>query len=194
MAGAAAVEAEDELVEVGLEMVATQTMVDAQGPAFEVGEDAVGPRQDDVGGHGADDMGIVIDLGSAGIGGPSVGLERRTASDVGGDEGADAFGGIVGDRRQAKATRAVADDFDRSDHRHLARLASAAAAGNGVFFGPERDRGLVDFDHARQRIAFGVGHCPTEFGAQQPRRFVGTEPELLCSCTAEMPLEWVAIR
>ena len=58
VAGAAAVEVEDELVEVGLEMVAAQTVVDAQGPAFEVGEHAVGPRQDEVGGHRADDMGI----------------------------------------------------------------------------------------------------------------------------------------
>jgi hypothetical protein len=87
---------EDELVEVGLEMVAVQTVVDAQGPAFEVGEDAVGPRQDDVGGHAADDMGIVVDLVSAGIGGPSVGLQRRTGGDVGRDESADTFGGIVG--------------------------------------------------------------------------------------------------
>jgi hypothetical protein len=39
--GAAAVEAEDELVEIGLEMLAAQAVVDAQGPHLEVGEDAV---------------------------------------------------------------------------------------------------------------------------------------------------------
>jgi len=178
VAVAASVEAEGELVEIGMEMIATQPMVDAQGPAFEIGEHAVGPRQDDVGSHGADHMGIVVDFGSAGIGGPYVGLEGRPASDVGGDEGADAFGGIVGDGSEAKASRAVADDFDGGDQRHLARLASSASAGDGVILGPERDRRLVDFDQTRQRVAFGVDHRPAELGAQQPRRLVGADPEL----------------
>ena len=74
-------------------MAAAKAMIDTQGPAFEVGEDAAGPRQDEMGGHGADDMRIVVDLGGAEIGGQSVGLERRTGSNVGGDEGADAFSG-----------------------------------------------------------------------------------------------------
>ena len=82
--GAAAVEAEDELVEVGLEMLAAQAMIDAQTPYFEVGEDPVHPRQHDMGGHLADDVGIVVDAGSAGIGGPSVGL--------GGSPGREIFG------------------------------------------------------------------------------------------------------
>ena len=69
-AGAASVEAEDELVEIGLKMLAAQAVVDAQGPHLEVGEDPVHPGQDNVGGHLADDMGIVFDAGSAGIGGP----------------------------------------------------------------------------------------------------------------------------
>ena len=96
VAGVAAVEVEDELVEVGLEMVAVQTVVDAQGPAFEVGEHAVGPLRDEGSGHGADTMGMVVDLGGSEIGGPSVGLERRTGGDIGRDESADTFGGIVG--------------------------------------------------------------------------------------------------
>ena len=33
----------DELVEIGLEMLAAQAVIDAQGPDFEVGEDAVHP-------------------------------------------------------------------------------------------------------------------------------------------------------
>ena len=39
--GAASVEAEDELIEVGLEVFATQAVIDAERPALEVGEDAV---------------------------------------------------------------------------------------------------------------------------------------------------------
>ena len=66
MPGTAAVEAEDELVEIGLQVLAAQAVIDAQGPDFEIGEDAVRPGQDDMGGHVADDMGIVIDAGVPG--------------------------------------------------------------------------------------------------------------------------------
>jgi hypothetical protein len=37
-------------------------------------EDAVHPGHDDVGGHLTNDVGVVFDAGSAGVGGPSVGL------------------------------------------------------------------------------------------------------------------------
>ena len=59
--GAPAVEAEDEFIEVGLEVLAAQPVIDAQGPDLEVGEDPVNPGQHDVGSHLADDMGIVGD-------------------------------------------------------------------------------------------------------------------------------------
>src|SRR3954452_540463 len=74
VSGAASVEAEDELVEVGLEVFATQAVIDAERPALEIGEDAVGPGQHDMGGHAADNMRIVRDAGSTGIPGPAVGL------------------------------------------------------------------------------------------------------------------------
>jgi hypothetical protein len=45
MPGAAAVEAEDELVEIALDVFAAQAVIDAERPAFEIGEDAVGPGQ-----------------------------------------------------------------------------------------------------------------------------------------------------
>jgi hypothetical protein len=59
MPGAAAVEAEHELIEIGLKVLAAQAVIDAKRPHLEVGEDAVHPRQDDMGGHLADDVGIV---------------------------------------------------------------------------------------------------------------------------------------
>ena len=71
---AAAIEAEDEFIKVGLEMPAAQAVIDAQSPDLEVGEDPVHPGQHDMGGHLADDMRVVADAGSAGVGGPSVGL------------------------------------------------------------------------------------------------------------------------
>ena len=43
MPGAAAVEAEDEFVEVALDVFAAQAVIDTERPAFEIGEDAVGP-------------------------------------------------------------------------------------------------------------------------------------------------------
>jgi hypothetical protein len=48
-------------------MFAAQAVVDTQGSDFEIGEDAVRPGQDDMGGHVADDMGIVIEAGGAGV-------------------------------------------------------------------------------------------------------------------------------
>src|SRR4051794_41737138 len=74
VSGAASVEAEDELVEVGLEVFSTQAMIDAERPALEISEDAVGPGQHDMGGHAADDMRIVRDAGSTGVSCPAVGL------------------------------------------------------------------------------------------------------------------------
>ena len=55
--GAPAVEAEDKFIEVGLEVFAAQPVIDAQGPDLEVGEDPVNPREHDVGGDLANDMG-----------------------------------------------------------------------------------------------------------------------------------------
>src|SRR5260370_26851289 len=86
MPGAPAVEAEDEFIEVGLQVLAAQPVVDAQRPDFEVGEDAVNPRQDDMGGHLADDMGIVGDAGGAGISGPTIGLGGGAPGGVGGEK------------------------------------------------------------------------------------------------------------
>ena len=44
MPSASPVEAEDEFVEVGLEVLSAQPVVDAQGPVFEIGEDPVHPQ------------------------------------------------------------------------------------------------------------------------------------------------------
>jgi hypothetical protein len=67
-------------------MLAAQAVVDTQRPDFEVREDAVHPGQDDVGGHPTNDVGVVFDAGSAGIGGPSVGLGNGAWCKVAGDE------------------------------------------------------------------------------------------------------------
>ena len=94
--GASAVEAEDEFIKIGLQVLAAQAVVDTQRPDLEVGEDPVNPRQDDVGGHLADDMGIVDDAGSAGISGPTIGLGGGTGAEIDGEEGMEAGGRVIG--------------------------------------------------------------------------------------------------
>ena len=86
MPGTTAVEAEYELVEIGLEVTAAQAMIDAQGPDLEVGKDPVAPRQDKVGSHLPDDMRIMAHPGGAGIPRPSVSLGRGAWGEVGRDK------------------------------------------------------------------------------------------------------------
>src|SRR5271166_3240409 len=49
-------------------MLSSQAVIDAERPGLGVGEGAVDPGQNDMGGHGADDMGLVPDVGGAGVG------------------------------------------------------------------------------------------------------------------------------
>ena len=58
MPGSPAVEAKDEFIEVGLEVLAAQPVIDAQGPDLEGGKDPVHPGQYNMSGHFTDDLGI----------------------------------------------------------------------------------------------------------------------------------------
>src|SRR3954466_3995995 len=134
MSGAAPVEAEDELVEVGLEVFAAQAVIDAERPALEIGEDAVGPGQHDMGGHAADDMRIVRDIGSTGVPCPAVGLGGGAGGEIGLEEGMQATGRVVGHLLQADATGAgpAILDLDGTDHEYLALMAAPATASQGI--------------------------------------------------------------
>src|SRR3954463_16812303 len=125
VSGAAAGGAEDQLVGVGLEVFATQAVIDAERPALEVSEDAVGPGQHDMGGHAADDMRIVPDAGSTGVSGPAVGLGGGARGEIGREEGMQTTGRIVGHLLQADATGAgpAILDLDGADHGYLAVMA-----------------------------------------------------------------------
>src|SRR5512147_2288473 len=81
------IEAEHELVEVGLQVLAAQAVVDAERPAFEVGEEAMCPGQDNVCGHRSDDVRVVSDAGSAGVSRPAIGFRGGAGGDIGVDEG-----------------------------------------------------------------------------------------------------------
>src|SRR5512134_1202850 len=88
----AAVPAEDELVEVALQVLAAQAVEGPEPPALEVREDAVRPAQHDV-----------SVIGQAGVAGPSVGDDASAGRGDGGDERSECGRGEVGDRREADA-------------------------------------------------------------------------------------------
>src|SRR3954451_18937047 len=131
MSGAAPVEAEDELVEVGVEGFAPQAVIDAERPALESGEDAVGPGQHDMGGHAADDMRIMRDAGSTGVPSPAIGLGGGAGGEIGLEEGMQTRGRIVGHLLEADATGAgcAVINLDGANYEHLALMAAPTATG-----------------------------------------------------------------
>ena len=76
------------------QMLATQPVVDASRPSFEVGEDLVDPRQDEVSG-GSDDMDIV----AIGVAGPAVGFRDGVGIGGGFDEVSEVGGASASRRR-----------------------------------------------------------------------------------------------
>ena len=139
------VEAEDEFVEVGLEVLSAQPVINAQGPDFEVGEDPVHPGQHDVGRHLAADMGLVTDAGGTRISRPAIGLGRGAGGEVGGEEGMQAGGRIIGNLAQANAagTEAAVLDLDRADDQDFALMAAPAAAGDRIVLAAADDLGFI---------------------------------------------------
>ncbi len=101
----AAVEAEDELVEISLEMLGAQAVIDALGPALEVGEDAVDPGEHEMARHRADHMGIMARDRCTWIACPPIGLGGGAGCDACFEEGMQAVGGIVGMRERRMRPR-----------------------------------------------------------------------------------------
>src|SRR3984893_4030425 len=138
MPGSPAVEAEDEFIKVALEVLAAHPVVDAQGPDLEVGEDPVNPGQDDMGGHLADDVGIVGDAAGAGVSRPTIRLGGGAGGEVGGKAGVEGGGRVIShlaEAERAGATPAVLDlDLDGADDQHFALMAVPATARDRVVF------------------------------------------------------------
>ena len=180
MPSASPVEAEDEFVEVGLEVLSAQPVVDAQSPDFEIGEDPVHPGQHDVGGHLADDMGLVSDAGGTRISRPAIGLGGGAGGEVGGEEGMQAGGGIIGNLAEANTAGAEAAvrNLDSADEQDFALMAAPAAAGDRIVLAAADDLGFIDLDEAGERAAARRQHAAAQLGTNQPSRLVGTEGEL----------------
>lgn len=93
-------------------MLATQAVIDAESPTFQVGEDAMGPRHDDVGGHRAYDMRVADDAGGARIGRSTVGLGGGAGFDFGSDERVRTFGRSILDRGEPHPANPAVVHFD----------------------------------------------------------------------------------
>jgi len=168
MPGAAPVEAEDGLVEIGLKVFAAQAVVDAQGPDLEVGEDAMDPGQDDLGGHRTDDMRIMHEACGAGIAGPSVGLGGGAGGQVGGEEGVQAAGRVIVHLAQPDAAgpSTAVHDLDSADDKDLSLVAASATSGQRIVFAAASDLGFVNLDEANQRAAVRGEHAAPQLGAE----------------------------
>ena len=141
--------------------------------------DAVHPGQDDVGGHLTNDVGIVFDAGSTGIGGPSVSLGGGAWCEVAGNERVQAVGRVVGHLGEpdAPGSGAAVLDLDGADDQHFALMA-APAAGQWIVLAAAGDLGFVDLDPAGERDPAGRHHAAAQLGTEQPRGLVGAEVEL----------------
>ena len=125
-----------------------------------------------MGGHLADDMGIVGDAGGAGISGPTIRLGGGAGGDVGGEEGVEAGGRVISDLAEADAAGAkpAVFDLDGTDDQHFALMAAPATAADRIVFTAAGDFGFIDLDQAGQQAAARGEHAAAQLGADQPRR------------------------
>ena len=124
-------------------------------------------------------MRIVIDAGRAGIGGPTVSLDRRALRHIGGDETMQRRGGEVLDLSETNAPRAVSIDLNRAGEEHFALARAPTAARERLVLAPQGERRFVDLDNPRKRSTIRSGHSAAQLGGEQPRCFIGAERELL---------------
>src|SRR5208283_55134 len=88
-------------------------------------------------------------------------------------------GAEVADRGQTNTARRAVADFDRARDEHFALSGATAAAGERVVLTTQGNFRFVDLDEPAERIAVWIAHGPAQLGAQQPRRLIGAERQLL---------------
>ena len=91
-----------------------------------------------------------------------------------------AGGRVVGQFGQADAagSGAAVLDLNGADDQHLALMAAAAAAGQGIVLAAAGNFGLVDLDQTGERAAAGRDHAAAQLAAQQPGTAVRPQAEL----------------
>ena len=93
--------AKDEFIEVAPQVRLAHAVIGPERPSFEIGEDAMDPRQQDVRRHRADDFSAMEEAGEAAVAGKAIAQERRAGRDGARDEATDAGGGEIGERRES---------------------------------------------------------------------------------------------
>lgn len=171
---ASAIEAEDRVVEVILEMsVVEATLMRAREPPLGERSDPVHTREHDVRGQPtALDVDRLVDVAVSDgwrIAGPGVGDEHRSLFDVLGDETLERGRRRVGEHGHAAPTESSELD-GHADQDLLALLPAATKLGLLA-----TEVGLVDFDGAGEPVAPGTDEHRAEPVQHRPGRLVGAE-------------------
>src|SRR6266498_2861400 len=179
LAGAAAVEAERELVEVEVELLrADRALVRAEQPALQQRGNAVGARHDDMGRIAAGrNARLLMDepgAGESAVALPVIGVDYRAGLHRSADEVGEHTSGAVRDAgKPDPATRPARTRLDRDrDDRPVDKRPAPESARPG-----RADRCLVDFDLAGELVTPWAHYCPAQLVQQRPRGPVAAEAE-----------------
>ena len=187
------VEAEGELVEVGLEVLVAHAVMNATQPRLQVGEDEMNDRQILLSDLGVASLGdgevFVAALGEAGIAGPIVGDDRRTRSNGALDKAAERFRAAVWHDSESDTSgvatalplielgsRLALSHFNGAGDKKLVVNAPALAARAAA------DPGFVDFDMvaglAADAVLIRPNHTSAELVEDLKGGFVTGKPDL----------------
>jgi len=191
--GVPPVEAERELVEVGLKMLLADAMMGAVDPGLQVGKDEMDDRQKDLGHLGIAALGngevSVAALPETGVATPVVGDDARARCNRAFDETAEFIFTAVGDNAEPDTPRVTAGLALIEPGARLA-LADLDCAGNQHFVGdapafaarPTPDIGFIDLDVLARLVTNPVlirtDHAGAQFVQDLERGLMARKPDL----------------
>jgi hypothetical protein len=173
--GAAAVVAEDELVEVDLQVLLGGAAVGALQPGLEVGEGAVQNEAALLAAPALGDWPVVeAEVAKSGVAAPVVGMDDRAGLDAPGHPRSEAALAGIWESRKPKTPRASAADLHGDPDKPLSNGVSAGLA-VGI---DAADETLVDLHFAAQGLALGGDHHPAQLLQDEPGGLIAREAEL----------------
>jgi len=178
-----AIVAENKLIEVRLELTATNAMMGTNQPVLEVADDTIGEWHDRLGSlaqrrpQGLLQRDVPISSSrESGERPEAITVDRRASRDGGFDEGAHRCGSEVWQDDEADATRPIVTTLNRNQHRNRAPIFELTASfDTGLRAANPR---VIEFDLAMERFPCRVHHRSAEFVEHQPGGFIATQPEL----------------
>jgi len=177
---ASPVPAEDEFVEIALDMGLAQSVKDALGPSLEVREDPVDPFQHVMGLLPLDDAHLMRVGRRVLVAQPAIGDHPGARGDHLPDEPVQRLRGSVGDMGQTDAARLAV--FGQLDRAHDEDLSDGGAPAllliDRVMLRAERHLGLINLDEGLQQASFGIDHGAPEFLEQKPGGLVAADAQL----------------